>query len=320
MKKNKKNPMVAIGIPVYNGGKFLREGLQSLIDQTFNDWECVVVDNQSADESYLIAKEFSKKDSRITVIRNKEFVPLVENWNNAFIQANQNAKYYKLLQADDWLYPRFLEECIEIFEKDESIGVVSSYRLAGTQVDGCGLDVNDGNIFSGKDILFKQLTRKLDISGDITTLMFSMNHLKKLNFFPRIFNGKYHIDTELFYDICNVSNVGFVFQVLSYTRRHPESQTSTVVFRYNTLHQLNEEVLYRFKGENRQLNKLYKKERIEYAYFYYMQRMKRNKAYEWHKQNIDRWFTPSEYIKGFIKYNTLSRLMNKIKNKLKNQF
>ena len=313
-------PTVAIGIPVYNGGEFLREGLQSLIDQTYQDWDCVVVDNQSTDDSYSIAKEFAEKDSRIRVHKNKDFVPLVENWNNAFLNAHQEAKYYKLLQADDWLYPNFLEEAIKVFEQDSSVGVVSSYRLAGKQVDGCGLDVYDGKIFNGKDILFKQLTRKLDISGDITTLMFSFEHLKKLDFFPRIFNGKYHIDTELFYDICDISNVGFVFQVLSYTRRHPGSQTNTVVFRYNTFHQLNEAVLYRFKRDDKTLNKLYDKERIAYAYFYYLQRIKKNKAYEWHKQNIDRWFTPSEYLKGFIKYNSLSRFVNRLQQKLNNKF
>lgn len=313
-------PTVAIGIPVYNGGEFLREGLQSLIDQTYQDWDCVVVDNQSTDDSYSIAKEFAEKDSRIRVHKNKDFVPLVENWNNAFINASQEAKYYKLLQADDWLYPNFLEEAVKVFEKDSSVGVVSSYRLAGKQVDGCGLDVYDGNVFNGKDILFRQLTRKLDISGDITTLMFSFDHLKKLSFFPRIFNGKYHIDTELFYDICDISNVGFVFQVLSYTRRHPGSQTNTVVFRYNTFHQLNEAVLYRFKRDDKTLNKLYEEERIAYAYFYYQQRIKKNKAYEWHKQNIDRWFTPSEYLRGFIKYNSLSRFVSRLQKKLTNKF
>ncbi|MBE0654496.1 MAG: glycosyltransferase family 2 protein, partial [Bacteroidales bacterium] len=215
-----KTPAVAVGIPVYNGGKFLYEGLNSVLNQTFQDWECVVVDNQSTDDSYAIAESFAKKDPRFKVVKNKDFVPLVDNWNNAYLHSNREAKYYKLLQADDWMFPSFLEEAVKLFEEDPAIGVISSYRLAGTQVDGCGLDVNEGRVFNGKDILFKQLTRKLDISGDITTLMFSNSHLKRLDFYPRIFNGKYHIDTELFYDIIDISNVGFVYQVLSYTRRH----------------------------------------------------------------------------------------------------
>lgn len=310
--KNKNDLTVAIGVPVYNGGKYLYECLDSILKQTFLDWECVVVDNQSTDDSFEIAKQFAEKDQRFTVIKNKDFVPLVDNWNNAFLNANLNAKYYKLLQADDWMFPRFLEETVQLFEKDSSIGVISSYRLAGIRVDGSGLDVNQGNFFDGKDILYRQLTRKLDISGDISTLIFSFEHLKKLEFYPRIFNGKYHIDTELFYDIINISNVGFVYQVLSYTRRHPDSQTNQIVFRYNTFLQLNEAVLYRFKGDEKVLNKLYKKERHKYAWFFLIQKLQKNKAYEWHSRHIDRWFTTGEYLQGILTYNLVSSVFNKI--------
>lgn len=305
--KNQKPVTVSIGVPVYNGGKFLYECLESILKQTFEDWQCVIVDNQSTDNSNQIAHEFAVKDNRFKVIKNKEFVPLADNWNNAFLHANPNARYYKLLQADDWMFPSFLEECIKVFEKNKSIGVVSSYRLAGSQVDGCGLDIYEGNVFNGQKILYQQLTRKLDISGDISTLMFSYDHLKKLEFYPRIFNGKYHIDTELFYDVCDISNVGFVYQVLSYTRRHPGSQTSTVVFRYNTFLQLNEAVLFRFKKDDKELNRQYKKLRDAYACFYLMQKIKKNKAYEWHKKHIDRKFSMEEYTKGFMKHNYFSR-------------
>jgi glycosyltransferase involved in cell wall biosynthesis len=315
--ENTNSLTVSIGVPVYNGGLFLYECLDSILNQTLEDWECVVIDNQSDDNSYEIAREFELKDKRFKVIKNKEFVPLADNWNNAFTFANPNARYYKLLQADDWMFPHFLEEAVKVFEKDPGIGVISSYRLAGTRVDCDGLDVYDGHVFDGRDILYRQLTRTLDISGDISTLMFSYEHLKKLSYYPRIFDGKYHVDTELFYDMCDVSNVGFVYQVISYTRRHPGSQTTTTVFKYNTFHQLNETVLYRFRRDNKVLNDLYTRERESYAYFYLVQKLKNNKAYEWHKKHIDRWFTTGEYVMGILKYNPVSMIFKKIVNKIK---
>jgi glycosyltransferase involved in cell wall biosynthesis len=313
--ENTNHPTVAIGVPVYNGEKYLFECLDSILKQNFQDWECVVVDNQSTDKSYEIAQQFAAKDKRFTVLKNKDFVPLVDNWNNAFLNANLNAKYYKLLQADDWMFPNFLEETVRLFDEDKSIGVISSYRLAGTIVDGCGLDVNQGRVFDGKEMLYKQLTRKIDISGDISTLIFSFDHLKRLDFYPRIFNGKYHIDTELFYDILDISNVGFVYQVLSYTRRHPDSQTTQVVFRYNTFLQLDEAVLFRFKKDDKVLNKLYRKVRISYAYFYMKEKFKGSKAYEWHKKHIDRWFSTEEYLQGILTFNIITTLLYKIINK-----
>jgi glycosyltransferase involved in cell wall biosynthesis len=318
--ENEKTVTVSVGVPVYNGGKFLDECLDSVLKQSYQDWECVVVDNRSTDNSYEIALKFGSKDKRFRIIKNEEFVPLADNWNNAFIYANPNARYYKLLQADDWMFPRYLEEAVQVFNEDGSVGVVSSYRLAGTRVDCDGLDINKGRIFNGKEILYRQLTRTLDISGDITTLMFSYEHLKKLDFYPRIFNGKYHVDTELFYDVCDISNVGFVYQVLSYTRRHPDSQTNTIVFKYNTFHQLNETVLFRFKRDDKVLNKLYTKEREAYAFFYLIGKIRGNKASEWHKRHIDRWFTTGEYIKGVIKYNFFSQLIKKIANRIRRVF
>jgi glycosyltransferase involved in cell wall biosynthesis len=318
--ENKNTPLVAIGVPVYNGEKYLFECLESILNQNYQNWECVVIDNQSTDKTNKIALEFEKRDKRFKVIRIKEFVPLVDNWNNAFMYANQNAKYYKLLQADDWMFHHFIEENVKLFETDPTVGVISSYRLAGTKVDCCGLDINNGRVFNGKEILFKQLTKKIDISGDISTLIFSFEYLKKLPYFPRIFDGKYHIDTELFYDLLDISNVGFVFQVLSYTRRHPDSQTNQVVFKYNTFLQLNEAVLYRTKRNDILLNRLYRKLRIKYAYFYTVNKFKRNKAYEWHKKHIDRWFTNEEYLIGILVHNPLSNLLWKIFRRVSRTF
>ncbi len=311
-------PIVSVGVPVYNGGEFLYDCLNSILNQTFEDWECIVCDNQSSDNSLEIARDFEKKDKRFKVILNEKFVPLADNWNNTFVKGNLDAKYYKLVQADDWIFPEYLEKAVKLFEKDDSIGTISSYRLAGVKVDGCGLDPNKGQVYSGNEILYKQLTRKLDISGDITNMVFSNEHLKKLSFYPRIFNGKYHVDTELFYDVLDVSNCGFIFQVLSYTRRHPDSQTNTVVFKYNTFLQYLEEVFFRFKRDNEVLNKLYRRLRVEYAYFYLKNKLLNSKSYQWHKQHIEREFTLSEYVEGVFTLNFIVKFLKWIFKKAGN--
>ena len=64
-------PKVTIVLPTYNGSKYLRESIESVIDQTYKDWELVIVDDCSTDETLKIAGDYSERDGRIVVIHNR---------------------------------------------------------------------------------------------------------------------------------------------------------------------------------------------------------------------------------------------------------
>ncbi len=311
-------PLVAIGVPVYNGGKYLRDCLDSIINQTYTNWECLISENQSKDNSLEIAEEYAKKDKRFKIYRCPEFVGHVENWNNTWLHSNMSAKYFKMVQADDMILPECLEKYLNLLEKHPEVGVASSFRLNSRHVDQGGLDIFEGNVFNGKRILYDQLTREIDISGTNTTLIFSVEHLKKLADDSGIFHGRYHVDTELFYEMSNISDVGFVYQVLTYTRRHESSGTSTEVYNWGTLHQLNEAVLYRYKGDDKLLNELYRRERLKYAYFFLNNKISRNKeVLAFHRKHIVRPFNIEEYISGIVGYNYITNLLVRIFNRIK---
>jgi hypothetical protein len=182
-----------------------------------------------------------------------------------------------------------------------------------------GLNIWDGNVYDGKDLLYQQLTRQMDISGSNTTILFSMNYLKKMPRFPMVFDDtSYHQDTELVYDMMSIADVGFVFQVLTYTRRHEKAHTNTEGLRYRTLLQLNEKVLWQYKGADENLNRRYKACRLEYASFLLFRRVKLDKeTIEWHRQYIVRKFKFHEYLVGVIAYNRLARLIRKILQKIR---
>ena len=65
-------PLVSIVLPVYNGEKYLRESLDSILAQTMQDWELIVVDDCSQDTTPQILAEYVAHDSRIRIVRNKE--------------------------------------------------------------------------------------------------------------------------------------------------------------------------------------------------------------------------------------------------------
>lgn len=319
MRNNQEQPLVTICVPVYNGDKYLYECLKSISLQTYNNWECVVNNNCSTDRSLEIAQSFALNDHRFKVFTNDAFIPVVPNWNRVFFNANKEAKYLKFVQADDWIYPECIERMVDLFETDAEIGLCSSYRIDSTRVLPINFNVYDGKIFNGKEILYKHLSHQLDIIGSITTVMFSMYYLKKIERFPAIFDeSNYHIDSELDYEIMYMSKVGFIPQILTYTRRHKESGTSTVVYRLGTLHQHNELVLSRYQDIHPDIRKLYKKARLDYAYFYGKSCLLRKiKTIDWHKKFYKGSFTFTEYLAGMVTRNPLSELAKKVLRKLK---
>jgi glycosyltransferase involved in cell wall biosynthesis len=117
-------PSVSVCIPVYNGERFLAETMRSVLDQTYRDFEVVVLDNGSTDDSGTIARSFG--DSRIRIERNRSTLPQAENWNRIIELAR--APLVKVVCADDLLHPRCLEIQVAPMEADPGIAVVAARR------------------------------------------------------------------------------------------------------------------------------------------------------------------------------------------------
>jgi glycosyltransferase involved in cell wall biosynthesis len=317
MKTNDKQPLVSIVIPVYNGGEYFETCLQSVLDQTYDNWECIVNNNQSTDGSLEIADRFASGDSRFKVFTTDSFLKMVDNWNDGCKRISPESEYLKVVGADDWLFPESIEKMVEVMHPHPEVGLCSSYRLENLKVDMDGLNIWDGNVYPGKEILEKQIRRELDISGSNTTILFSVAHLRKLPRFPLVFDDTaYHQDTELVYEMMEISDVGFVFQVLTFTRRHEDSHTTKEGLRFRTLLQLNEKVLWKYKGDDRDLNRKYRSIRREYAAFMLKRRITMDrKAVNWHKAYIVRPFKFHEYFLGILIYNRISGIIVRILNK-----
>jgi len=99
-------PFISICIPAYNAAGYLRQCLDSALAQTFSDFELVLVDNASSDETFAIAQEYTRRDARVRVFRNPENVGVGGNWNRGIDLAR--GEWLKFLCADDWLEPACL--------------------------------------------------------------------------------------------------------------------------------------------------------------------------------------------------------------------
>ena len=123
---NNDEKIVSIGLPVYNGEKFLSQALNSLLSQTHKNFELIISDNASLDSTQRICEELVKKDKRISYIRQKENIGVNENFK--FVLQQAKGKYFMWASDDDVWDSQFIEECIKMFNIDkETIMVFSNF-------------------------------------------------------------------------------------------------------------------------------------------------------------------------------------------------
>jgi glycosyltransferase involved in cell wall biosynthesis len=116
---------VSIGIPVFNGEPFLEETIDSILAQTYEDFELIISDNHSSDRTEEICRRYTEKDERVRYVRNRENLGAAYNYNQVFHLSS--GEYFKWAAHDDVLMPHFLERCVEALDADPA-AVVSYTR------------------------------------------------------------------------------------------------------------------------------------------------------------------------------------------------
>jgi glycosyltransferase involved in cell wall biosynthesis len=118
-------PRLTIGLPVYNGEKYVAESLEALLGQSFTDFELIISDNASTDGTGDICRRYEKQDSRVRYFRQPRNVGLAPNHN--FVAEQARGELFKWASNDD-LYARdLLERCIDVLDKYPDIVLVHSW-------------------------------------------------------------------------------------------------------------------------------------------------------------------------------------------------
>ncbi len=129
------NSKISIGLPVYNGEKFIRKRLENILTQTYSYFEIIISDNASTDKTSLICKEYVEKDDRISYIHHEK--NMGGSWNFNFVLQQAKFNYFVWAAVDDVWHSQFLEKNIKILESDKaivgSIGKVEAYGMDSKQ-------------------------------------------------------------------------------------------------------------------------------------------------------------------------------------------
>lgn len=215
--------LISICIPTYNYGNYLPEALNSVISQTYDNIEILVVDDASNDNTEEVVLGFSKLDNRIRFIRHEKNIGMVNNWN--FCLENARGELIKFLFADDYLVDNeAIEKLSSAFEDSNVVLATSSRFFVNNKSAVISSIVPDlfGKGVSGIDAIRMCILMQQNIIGEPSTVMF-----RKIDAL-RGFNNRYNqlVDLEMWFYLLMKGELFFCPEILCAFRVHDQQQTA----------------------------------------------------------------------------------------------
>lgn len=207
------NDLVSIIVPVYNAEKFIEETINSVLNQTYSNWELVLVNDCSTDNSSNIINNYLRKDSRIKLHNNIKNSRAAVSRNNGITESH--GKYICFLDADDKWEKEKLEKQINFMKEKDCAFSFTSYEFAD---DKC--IPNGKKVHVPEKINYKQALKNTTIWT--STVMFDMDKLTKEDIYmPNVTRGQ---DTATWWKVLKKIDYAYgLDEILSYYRRTNES-------------------------------------------------------------------------------------------------
>ncbi len=119
-----KNPRISVVMPNYNAEKYIAEAIESILNQSFSDFEFIIIDDGSSDKSWKIIQEYTKKDKRIVAIKNEKNLKICKTLNKWIELARW--EYIARMDSDDISHPERLEKQVKFLDKNLEVGIVGA--------------------------------------------------------------------------------------------------------------------------------------------------------------------------------------------------
>ena len=202
------NDLVSIIVPVYNASKFLDDTVNSVLNQTYTNWELILVNDCSTDNSVEIIKKYAKKDKRIKLVNNEINSKAAISRNNGIKEAK--GKYLCYLDADDLWDKEKLEKQVNFMKKKDCAFSFTGYEFA----DENGVP-NGKKVYIPEKLNYRQALKNTTIWT--TTVMFDMEKLSKEDIYMPNVKSE---DTASWWSILKKIDYAFgLNEILSYYRR-----------------------------------------------------------------------------------------------------
>jgi glycosyltransferase involved in cell wall biosynthesis len=214
---------VSVCVPTYNYGRYLPAALESVQNQGFRDFELIVIDDASQDDTREVIGKYVRSDPRIRFRVNPENLGMVRNWNECLRLAR--GEYVKFLFADDLLSsPDALEKMVSLLDSRPDVSLAGSARNL-VDPEGIRLSVTfhfrGGAVVNGSDVIDRCLRERKNLIGEPSAVMFRRRDAMR-GFDERY---KHLVDLEMWFHLLEMGAFGFIDAPLVSFRVHPGQQT-----------------------------------------------------------------------------------------------
>lgn len=237
-------PKVSVLIPTFNYGEFIGEAIESVLAQTFPDFELIIVDNNSTDDTEQTVRKYLS-DKRVTYFKNSSNIGFVRNFNKCIEYSK--GTYLKFLMADDIFHPELLEKYVAVMDSHPGVSLVTAYR----KFFGIDAEVKQDyppftHLQDGKKVIYASLNTHNWI-GEPSTVMFRRSNLSK-----GTFNAEYGWvpDWDMWIRQLLIGDCFIIPETLSYFRQHKKQVTVNATKTYKRFFEE-----YRFYTEIKKYNK-----------------------------------------------------------------
>lgn len=216
-----KKPRLSVGLPVFNGEKYLRQAIESVLNQTYSDFELIISDNASTDRTQEICRDYLKKDNRIRYYRSARNHGLAWNWNH--VVELSSGVYFKWVAHDDTMAPQFLTRCINELEKDPRIALCHSKNAMINETDAVIGKYDLENIIDSQKPheRFREMMNKKGHPW----LIFGVFRLDALRM-TRLYIGHIGSDWNLLAEIALIGRIVEIPEYLFFRRHHAQAYTN----------------------------------------------------------------------------------------------
>lgn len=215
-------PKVSVVIPTYNYAHFLDETVQSVLDQTYTDFELIIVDNCSTDNTAEVVQKYLT-DKRVNYIVNEQNLGLVGNWNKCLELAQ--GEYVKFLCADDKFHPQLLEKFVPVMDQHPNVAIVAAYNQLFGGMDTLRKQPYTG-LVNGRfawETLVKEGARNW-LNNPSAVMFRKTACVAAGRFNPKLLNMT---DKEYYARLLYIGDCYVIPEVLAYIRSHPDTVSFT---------------------------------------------------------------------------------------------
>lgn len=233
-KMSKKKPLVSVVMPAYNSEKYISEAIESILNQTFKDFEFIIIDDASTDKTWDIIQDYAKRDARIVSLKNDSNLRISFTLNKGVLIAR--GKYVARMDADDWSYPDRLGKQVEVLEKNpETV-------ICGGSIDVANIDMQHLN-YRRYPLTDRKVRFAMFIYNPFAhpCVMYRLDAIKKAG----LYNVYYLVaeDYDLYFRLGNIGKFANIPDLLLRLRVHKKSSSQSYLRKQELI-----TILVRFKA------------------------------------------------------------------------